>query len=855
MKMRFLFPVSFILTVLVWMILSWPLPLHVTSAITVSAHGGDDQQIQYMIPGDSLQLLYFFELVKEWFQGTTPWFYNLYEFNTGDDAPLYSPGGYYAPFSYFYALGAAMVNQAFGMNITGVISLWLTMLFTWLLLRRYCRDEWIVALFSVFVLIFPYRWKNLFDASPTGFVMMWVPLFILGLDIAVRDGKLRGGLIAGAALIMLYVGDIHVFFFSALIAPAWCFLALFAKSTMTGNITSRLVAIAQALSPVILAALIVGVGVASLSSHLEDSQIAEGRSIREVAYFSPTIHGFLFWQDANISSQVHVGWTMPCLILIASLLMFRSFWQSPGEKFQPMLFWVMLILGAILIAILALGPHGPLHGGLYILAREIIPPYAMLRQAGKIFCLMPTILAVAGVLALVALVHFGPARRWWRVSCILLVAVLLFFEYPKLSNPRLTLLQNQQTAYAAVAEDAEGVPGEDARALILTLWPGDSHFASLYQYYAIRYRIRIINGYSPIFSQSYFDDVFLRFYSINQGYLSNEQIENLLSRGIRYLILHEDLYPEKVAPFPISYSIKTYLEHPRLRFLRQDGSVWAFRILESSEEHAPGDIQTLDDWTSFFPARHMEMEKSILENAEVLHDPQASGGAYVSLNNGLSSVTLSLTGSPPAPELRWMVRARGKGRIQARVHTKEDATVSQQEVFIDHEDWSWIDVFAPIDTYTEISLSMQQVEGAVEVDSALLTAGRWPFLQPGQSISLPAPIFFHAGYTDLEYGRLVFRKEHEAQRIIFYGPKLPLEPGRYDVSMAFTTAAEAGMTLGVLHFDLDWNTKEGPGIDVMAGHPFQASFTVRNNLPLNMSFIYLGRADMTIDHVVFTRVE
>lgn len=854
MHVRLLIPATLVATILIWMVLSWPLPLHMTTAITVSA-GGHDQQIQYMIPGDSLQLLYFFELVKEWFQGTTPWFYNLYEFNIGDDAALYSPGGYYAPFSYFYALGAAMVSQAFGMNITGLLSLWLTMLATWLLLRRYCRDEWIVALFSVFVLIFPYRWKNLFDASPTGFVMMWVPLFILGLDMAVRNGKIRGGIIAGAALIMIYVGDVHVFFFSALIAPAWCFLALFAQSTMTGNMSSRLVNIAQALSPVLLAAFIVGVGVTSLSSYLEESQIADGRSIREVADFSPTIQGFLFWQGENISSQVHVGWTMPCLILIATLLMARSFWQKPGENLQPMLFWGMLILGAILIAILALGPHGPFHGRLFILTREIIPPYAMLRQAGKIFCLMPTILAVAGVLALGALVRFGPSRRWWRVSCILLVAVLLFFEYPKLSNPRLTLLQNQQAAYAAVAEDADSLAGKEARALVVTLWPGDSHLASLYQYYAILHRIRIINGYSPIFSQSYFDDVFLRFFSINQGYLGDEQIENLLSRRIRYLILHEDLYPEKVAPFPVSYAIKMYLQHPRLGFLSQDGSVWAFRILESPEEHAPGQMGTPEDWTSFFPARHLEMERSALVHADVFQDPLASGGAYVSLNNNQAFVTLPRTGSPPAPELRWMVRARGKGIVHAQVFTDGGLPVSEQEMAIDLENWSWIEVFAPIDTYAEISLRLRHKQGEIDVDSALLAAGTWEHIQPGQSIALPAPSFFHAGYTDLEHGCLVFRKDYEAQRIIFYGPKLPMEPGRYDVSMAFDTDAEIGTTLGVLHFELDWNTKEGPDVDVVAGQPFQTQITVSNNLPLNMSFFYHARADMTIDRVVFTLVE
>ncbi len=103
MKTRWMIPLTFLLTVLVWMALSWPLPAHMTTAITVSSHGGQDQPIRYMIPSDSLQLLYYFQLVREWITGVTPFFFNLYEFNTGDDAERYFSGGYYVPFSLVYS--------------------------------------------------------------------------------------------------------------------------------------------------------------------------------------------------------------------------------------------------------------------------------------------------------------------------------------------------------------------------------------------------------------------------------------------------------------------------------------------------------------------------------------------------------------------------------------------------------------------------------------------------------------------------------------------------------------------------------------------------------------------------------
>lgn len=854
MRMQFLLPVSLILAVLSWLALSWPLPLHMTTAVTVSSHGGDGGEIRAMIPSDALQLLYYYQMVREWVTGATPIFYNLYEFNVGNDAERYFPGGYYFPFSLVYALGASLLGQAFGMNLTVIFSLWFTVLGTWLLVRRYVEDEWIVALCSVFAIVFPYRWITLFDASPTGYAMMWVPFIFLGLDLAVRDGKIRGGLLGTAALLSAYVGDVHVFFFSVLATPAWCLLALTWKSSIPGGWTQRFTAIFKALLPVAVGALLVVFVVRFQSAMLEETHMAGGRDLGEVALFSPTKDGFFQWRPGTVANQIYLGLPLAALLVAGGLAFIVLTARRYRFESRTLLFWGLLMGGATLAALLALGPHGLRHGGLFGLVRELIPPYAMIRQAGKIFCLMPTLMAVTGALSLNALIRVEPIGSWWRTFCLSAFGAALIVGYTVLSSPALTRLQDAQGAYQAVAEDA-WAQGMIPRALVVTLWRGDSHFASVYQHFALAHHVRIVNGYSPAFTKAYFEDVYLRFYNINQGYLRNEQIDELLSRGIGHLILHEDMYPEKVAPFPVTFAIKSFLRHPRLEFLAQDGSVWAFRMLDSPrmlDDGALVEYPAVLKWESFFPARHWEMEHSRVKNAEYIEDSFASGRVYMALTRQDAEVSLASIGAPPAPHLRWLIRARGEGELQAHVQVNGERMFTQ-ELTVQDAEWTWLQVLAPISAYAEIGLRLDHVVGKVDLDSALLAAGNWPFLEPGESLRIPAPSFFHAGYTDLKEGHLVFRRKHDPRQLIFYGPKMPFAPGEYDVRFSFDASADPGVQLGMLHVETDWNAKEGPGYPVVVGQTLLVQMNVTNNLPVNLVFDYFGNADMTVDHVEFTR--
>jgi hypothetical protein len=80
-------------------------------------------------------------------------------------------------------------------------------------------------------------------------------------------------------------------------------------------------------------------------------------------------------------------------------------------------------------------------------------------------------------------------------------------------------------------------------------------------------------------TSDYVDRVFRAFETITQGDLTDAQLEALAGYGVTTIILHEDLFPEKVSPCSVGTTLRRLLAHPRLRLLRQDGPVWAFSIL------------------------------------------------------------------------------------------------------------------------------------------------------------------------------------------------------------------------------------------------------------------------------------
>ena len=842
MSSRRLLVLSFILSAVIFCWFTWPLPRHVASGIPSSSQNIEKDSVRRMIVGDHLQLLYSFWLVSEMAAGEIPLLHNVYEFNQGDDSERHEPRHYYVPFSLVFSLLAWIVGKALAYNLTAFLSIWLSLFFTWLLVRRYVEDDpWCVLLATLSILL-PYRWVNLLGGSPAGFAMMWVPAMLLGLDVAVRDERMWGGVLAGAALVFARLCDVHVFFFSGLLAPFWCLTAFVCrKRPLLRNLTTVL-RIGWVLLPGVLLSLFAVVYSLWRGREFGLTDVGAGRDILEVAGAAPIARDFFRWRGEGVSSHVYVGFTLPLIVASGVLVLTWNCIKGRCKAWRVLPAAWLICAALVGIACLALGPNGPFSGVLFLACRKLIQPYAMVRQTAKIFCVIPPLLAVIAALSLRAL-HGRRSGHWRRRLTGAGVCLLLLFEYGMQVRPTVCLLDSEQAAYAAVTEDARQRQAI-GRVLVLPIWPGNSSWTAAAQHYVSLYRLRMLNGYSPVVRNDYYENVYRRFKSANKGELTDGQLDALLRMGIGYVVLHEDAVPEKVTPFSVWFTLRSLLHHPRLALLKQGEAVWAFRILPEPVRKP----RAVGNWSTYSSARMWRAWRCPLAAVRVVEEDDRKHAVMDADDSFIETESAAMVG---APGLRYLVRARGVGRLLARI-LADGKVINEANLDITGQEWDWHEVpVGRLAHEARVAIRLEKLEGKIELDVFVLCAGVWaPPGGPGQ-LDVPATAFFHAGYSDATDGSVVLRADTEPDKVVFYGPKLPLPAGEYEVRVVFDSAAAQGTELG--HCFVRTGRRTLDPVAMRAGKPMACYLPQAEALPVRLGFKFARNADVRIRHVSFVR--
>ncbi|NQU39097.1 MAG: hypothetical protein HQ523_04010 [Lentisphaerae bacterium] len=833
-------------TLLLWLCFSWPLPRYMNDGIPSTPTRVEHETTRRMVQGDHLQLLYSYWLFADVATGQTPFYYNLYEFNAGDDEERRCGATDDFPLSLFFTPVYTLAGRALAWNLTGLLSLWLTLLFTWTLLRSRGQPVVWTLLAALLAIALPYRWSVLCGGSPTGLAMTWVPLFMLGLDAAIRREKMWGGLVAGMALFLAYLNDSHVFFFVVLIAPVWGLVVLLLRPDTPpwrnrrwwGRMIVACLPVVLVLGGLMLAG-------RAAQGDIVDSMGTHGRSWMEVALCSPWPRGLVARGGAGADHALYLGLVLPVLLLVGLLAQLVSCRYDPVRQWRRTLAHVLLVLSVSGIVILALGTRGPFDGYFMELVRRLVSPYALIRQPLKILIILPPLLAVLALLSLESLADLlGRRRALLTAGSVVLLATML--DYNSQIKPGVCLLDREQGAYAAVAADAKDAP----RALVLPIWPGDSSWSSLYEHYVSLYHIRMLNGYAPVPPMGYSEKVALLHDPANVGRLAAPQIEDMERRGIEYIILHEDAFPEQVSSYAVAFTLHRLLIHPRLELLKQDENIWAFKLLKTPRTVLPA----LPDWPLFFPSRYssFEIEHFQSDPSAVVREEGASGDHLLSLPPQGPTAMIGPIMLWQSHDTALLLRVRGNGSLRLEL---QDASgeITTNDVVVHDPDWRWERIPCPVrdDSATTITLGGQS--GHVEADVLLVTAGQLPRVAVGESFSLAPPLFFHAGYTDLAHNAVVLRAESEPHGEIFYGPMLPLAAGHYSATLRFSTDAPVGTRLGT------WNVAGGvvatQSCAVVAGAEARCRFeTSPGSLPLRLSFDYLRQHDIMLRDVKIARV-
>lgn len=824
---------------------TWPLTRYATTGIPSSGKNIETGSVRAMIHGDHLQFLYHLWLGKDTFTGKTPLFHNLYEFNTGNDRERYGFRPYYMPFSLFFTIGSFLGSQALAWNFTLLIAVALTFWVSWKMANRYCPDRFICALLALLPVSFPFMWFTALEGSPTGMAMMWVPVLLYGIDRWLGDRRASGAALVGGAIFFSEWSDSHVFFFCVLLTPAWIVVTCLYHGGWKAPSLEQLSAWMKTSWPLLLFLALAGLKAWSVHQGLQDTAIGSGRDPREIDHNSFGLRNLIGLGIGAKSEKMHIGVFAAALLLLAFASQVIKLWRRPSDRRAWAALIVFMMVGVVLF--LSTGMKNPLGPRFWSLLTSLVPPYGMIRQPNKIFCIVPALLVAFAAMTI-------PVRD--KKNCTLRTRLLvlagmiaLIFTFKEQIHPTICLLDSRQGAYAAVVTDARD-QGIMARAIALPLWPGNDARSSLYQYYASLYRIRMVNGYRPTARKKYVETIFEPLESMNLGNPSGAQLDDLLDRKINYVIFHENAFPELVSPYPAGTTLAGLINHARLELLHRDGPVWAFRIraLAFDEANKEG-VQAL---AGLFPKYTWDAKDP---SAPVLPDPVAFGESYVLLTTNQSSpVALRTFRVPGTFSPAWHLRVKGSGAI--RLHMTNSVGVSDDAlVSVENPAWHWIRIAAPDSSETVRNMATLSIEqGEVGLDAAIMVRNDWGPMAVGDALSIPAAAFFRAGYTLDDLSSVRLRTLYDQADVIFYGKNLYLESGSYRVALEYESSAEAGVMLGRMIMSGRRDGDDATSANVVAGAPALLEYTHAGNLYYRFDFDYARAADMIVKSVRIERI-
>ena len=786
-----------------------------------------------LMQGDHLQLQYHFNLFSGMLTGEIPPFHNLYEFNTGSDAERKIIDPYYIPFSFTYALAQFFSTDAFAWNFSQLLSALCSLIFLYFLIKRFTSSETLqitCIAFAIIAMTVPYRWVNLAAGSPTGFGMGLVPGVFLGVDLAIRSKRLSGGILAAILIFLLYCTDLHCFVFSVLATPGFCIVSWIYKADKAGDIIpskNDCVYLIKNLIAIPIAGLCAMYFALKLRASYATTDVAGGRTLDELRINSPVIDSIVdYAYPCHGAMHFNIGWVLTTLIIIAcicsgiALIYFcikartdKVFSDNEkaysSKRIIAAITAVLLCVAILLSIVLALGTNGPMEGLPLRAIRKLLPPYQMIRQPVKIFCLLPTLLAP---LLIIVWNFFNSKNVKFQIAKGMILFAVVFTSLVAAQRGMwcgISLLpEKNQEAYVSAVNAAEEM-NKTPRALILPIWPGDSSWSSIYEYHAMKNGMRMLNGYSPVKSFDYLDDVFSRYETVTHGILSKDNKTALIDKhSATSIIIHENAFPDKVSPLSVGYTLKQFVQNPSVKFVKHDRDTWGFSLFSDSAPYKVVDSipQTL------CPARIWYFDKRsngkgltpATFNKEgsipyLLRRPAAdasNGETWLDLETELkltgNSLDCGFITNGYHRSGMWVAHTTEPEKLTFVSDGKETPAIQLKDKFGKPLPLA----AAPIGTTSHSTNGFVALE--IKGASPIHTTAYMPVLDlidPSESPrKIAATDLFHAGYTattinedakTIAFDSIVLEPQHAPTGKVVYGPNLPIIGGTWQVEIEF----------------------------------------------------------------------
>jgi hypothetical protein len=639
-----------------------PLARNFTQGVPYTAYGQDDGLPRNNVHGDHLQLYYRFWLFGETAAGRAEPFQDPYEFSLSSGSNR-RVALYFFPFPLVFHLFSPL-GRAAGYNAAILLSYLLSGLFMFLLVRHYTGDTAASLLGGTIFAASHYRTLAVLSGHPVGLSAFLLPFLVLCIEKVMKEKSLPWSFAGGLAFALLTDNDLHVLYLTALVSP------VIVVKNLVGTGWRRIPHYVTGILPAAFPFLIIALGVLALRFPLFSMIHSEGQSITrplsEIYRYSPGLGEMLVRHNPILTKNIYLG---PAL-LFPLLFIVAGFFTFPRDNRERRAFGLVLFYGGLFLLsyMLAFGPRFPV-GKPYTFLYHHLPKFSLIRQTSKFMLVATFALAVVSGLGFASLRRVLPAAKGAAVlagASLLVLVDLLPFPGP---GAGISLLPAKVEAYDRAFGD-----GRMARSVHVPLWPGDSAWSSHYLYYGTIYPSAMINGYSPLPPEGYFEDVFLPLKSLNAGQIGERQVEALKSFDLEYLVLHEESFPPKVSLFPSQMTLENLKASPSLEMVSSIPPVSVFRIL--GEDQAPA--------VSHVPSQTgvVHHEKT-LRAGENVPDEDASDGRSMRIGGGEgTTVTVSRRTTPSGKfVLAARVRSEEPAAFLLRTLSSADNTVIAEEDF------------------------------------------------------------------------------------------------------------------------------------------------------------------------------
>ncbi|HWC04718.1 MAG TPA: hypothetical protein VHF87_18360 [Methylomirabilota bacterium] len=600
------------------LIVSRPLPAEITHGLPVGPRQLAELPVLTRVPADTLQLYYQLWLVRDGLLGPTPLFTDPYQFRV--DGPRWNLPQTFLPLALpFTALSVLGGHAAY--NLLVLLSFPLSGLAAYGLARHLSGDAASAAVVGIGFALLPARLDPLFGGHPAGFALALVPAMLWGLDLALTNGRLAGGLGGGAAFVALAMLEPQYTYLAAALAVAHAGVRLVLAPVRRLRVAP--------LAAFAALAIIAGAWVLMLRNAFVAGSIAEaGRRIEEVRLFSQGLPG--------LAEPARYG-GIALAVLAALGLGARG---RAGEWRLRLLYGTALVLGVLL----SVGPTIP-RVPLYQAVHRWVPFFAMIRNPEKLQLLTSVaalVLAALGARALLSRAGPDPGRGRLAAAGGLLALVLV-------ATPPW-----HGIAFARFGDSPvyETLRREASRVLYLPVWPGDNASSGLYLYAVTRTRIPMVNGYSPLVPRRYVRDVFEPLEALNVGDLGSGEADALRRLAVSHVVVDRAGFPPQVSPYPSRFTIDGLRASPVLGLHQFADPLWLFRVTDA----APAPIRRTSPVGLF-----LEAERQNHETGAVAGLPDASGGQVVVGRPGTAPGFLTFGPYRPLPAGAYVARFRARG--------------------------------------------------------------------------------------------------------------------------------------------------------------------------------------------------